>query len=267
MTATAFDNGPCAAPGARESRKTVSRTSRGLLLAAAGAAVLAAGCASTIPRRPVPLPEDRRALPAWYPEQSWTAAQTERDYVEGKVVFDTAKWNIREPSARVLGQLVEYMNRNPDVSRMRLEGHTDSRAPDEYNQKLSERRAISVANWLVDHGVDHMRLLAVAFGETRPIAPNDNPVGRQENRRTAFHIAEINGGRFMGKDPTAGGLVLEVKSAEERRRERMRGKVPTAVPEPFTPEGDIIKPAEMDPPKRTDEEDSPSGQLEPAGDG
>jgi len=107
---------------------------------------------------------------------------------------------------------------------------------------LSERRAIAVADWLVDHGLDHNRLLAVAFGESRPLAPNDTAAGRQENRRAAFSIAEVGGHRFRGQDPTAGGLVLVVLSKEEREAMKKQGEVPTFTPPPVKIEKDVFKP-------------------------
>ncbi|MBI4700690.1 MAG: OmpA family protein [Deltaproteobacteria bacterium] len=204
---------------------------------------LLGGCASGVPKRPVPLPDEVRPLPKWHPQQPWTGSgEQERAYVQGKVIFDTDRSALRPEAERVLGELVKYLDQNRDVSRVRLEGHTDARSSDEHNQTLSERRAIAVADWLVDRGLDHMRLLAVAFGETRPIAPNDTPAGMQENRRTEFHVAELAGLRFRGEDPTAGGLVLTIKSKAEREAEKRKGTVPTYVPPPFHPKGDGIEP-------------------------
>jgi outer membrane protein OmpA-like peptidoglycan-associated protein len=200
------------------------------------------GCARTPPPRPVPQNEAKRPLPPWFPEKEWTAAAgSEREFLVGKVVFATAKHDLRPEAERVLTKLLDYMNANPDVSRLRLEGHTDSRASEEFNQGLSERRAIAVADWLVDRGLDHFRLLAVAFGETRPLVPNKGAANLQENRRVEFHIAEVSGNRFRGEDPTAGGLVLSIRSKEERERDKLVGKVPEPPPPPPL-EGDVIKP-------------------------
>ena len=76
-----------------------------------------------------------------------------------------------------------------------------------------------------------MRLLpAVGFGESRPIAPNDTPAGMAENRRTEFHVVEVNGRLFQNRDPTNGGYVLDVQSIEERKLARERIAQPRAVP-------------------------------------
>ncbi|MEM9692558.1 MAG: OmpA family protein [Myxococcota bacterium] len=211
------------------------------------AGIAAPGCAERLPPRPIPPKEAKPELPPWYPEAPWTAVKSdERVYLFGKVIFDTAAHTIRPDAEPTLRKLLTFLQNNPDISRIRLEGHTDSRSSDEYNQALSERRAIEVANWLVDEGLDHNRVLAVAFGESRPIGPNDSEEGRQENRRTAFFVAEVAGQRFRGQDPTNGGLVLTVLSKEERDALERQGQVPTATIPPFVPEGHVIKPYESE---------------------
>jgi OmpA-OmpF porin, OOP family len=89
----------------------------------------------------------------------------------------------------------------------------------------------------------------VGFGESKPLGPNARTDGRQENRRTEFHVAEVNGRLFQpgakgAKDPTNGGYVLIVKSAEERRKEKELAAMPRVMPKlkPFVPTGDVIKP-------------------------
>jgi len=201
------------------------------------------GC-EQVPPRPPPQHEAKPELPPWYPEQPWNSKdKPDRVFFTGKVLFDTDKSTIRKDGEPVLQQLLGYLQENPDISRVRIEGHCDHRASEEYNQSLSERRAIAVSDWLVDHGLDHNRLLAVGFGETRPIAPNDSARGMQENRRGSFHVAEVNGTAHRGQDPTNGGLVLLVLSKEEREAMAKQGEVPKLPPPPpFHPEGPIFKP-------------------------
>ncbi len=213
-----------------------------LAMLLAGAALVTA-CSSQIPPRPLPPLEAKSEQPPWFPEEPWNKRTgSERQYFFGKVVFHTARHTLRHGSIHVLEELLAWLQANPDISRVRLEGHTDSRAEDEYNQALSERRAIEVANWLVDHGLDHNRLLAVAFGETRPMWPNDTAAGRHENRRTGFYVAEIAGRRFRGEEPTNGGLVLTVLSKDERHALEHKGTVPKAKPKPVVSEHDVFKP-------------------------
>jgi OOP family OmpA-OmpF porin len=86
-------------------------------------------------------------------------------------------------AARLTAEVVPVLQKNPDV-RIEIDGHTDSRGNDAYNQKLSERRAESVRAYLAAHGNEGSRLTARGFGETRPIAPNDTPENLRKNRRT-----------------------------------------------------------------------------------
>ncbi len=72
-----------------------------------------------------------------------------------------------------------------------IDGHTDSTGGAEYNQQLSEQRAVSVGQYLNQRGVDPRRLLVVGFGETRPIADNSTDFGRQQNRRVEVRITPL----------------------------------------------------------------------------
>lgn len=73
-------------------------------------------------------------------------------------------------------------------------GHTDSSGTDQYNQALSERRAQSVASYLISHGVAAQRLIVVGAGESRPIASNDTEAGRAANRRVELTIVPVTKG-------------------------------------------------------------------------
>jgi outer membrane protein OmpA-like peptidoglycan-associated protein len=72
-----------------------------------------------------------------------------------------------------------------------IDGHTDSTGDPGYNQQLSERRAVSVGQYLNQRGVDPRRLLVVGFGEGRPIADNATDFGRQQNRRVEIRISPL----------------------------------------------------------------------------
>ena len=99
--------------------------------------------------------------------------------------FLTASAELYEASKAGLDRLAEALNRHP---RLRLEvgGHTDAVGKDEDNMALSERRAKAVYDYLILRGVSADRLTYKGYGETRPIAPNDTPEGRAQNRRTTL---------------------------------------------------------------------------------
>ena len=80
------------------------------------------------------------------------------------------------------------MRAYPQITKVRVEGHTDSRGKDSYNLDLSQRRAEAVSTYLQGRGIDSDRLVAEGFGETQPIADNDTKSGRSENRRVEFVI-------------------------------------------------------------------------------
>ena len=71
---------------------------------------------------------------------------------------------------------------------MQIAGHTDSSGAEDYNQKLSRRRAGAIKSALVGAGVDQARLMTIGYGESKPIAPNSTEAGRQQNRRVELRI-------------------------------------------------------------------------------
>ena len=77
------------------------------------------------------------------------------------------------------------MQTYPDIS-VEIAGYTDNVGSASSNQRLSERRANAVRDWLVRQGIDPERIKAVGYGETNFVATNDTPEGRQKNRRIEF---------------------------------------------------------------------------------
>ena len=131
--------------------------------------------------------------------------------VPGNIVFDTGKATLKEGSGSeaVLLQLKEFLDKNPQVTKLRVEGHTDNEGELAANEELSGQRSLTIKTWLVSKGIKAERLVATGFGESRPVADNSTEEGRSQNRRTEFHIAEMYGKRYLGKDPTGGGKVFE----------------------------------------------------------
>lgn len=104
-----------------------------------------------------------------------------------KIHFDTGKASLREESVRILDGLVVAALKCA-TARVSVEGHTDSDGDEAANQALSEARARAVVDYLIEGGIAAERLTAAGFGETRPIADNASPEGRQQNRRIEFRV-------------------------------------------------------------------------------
>jgi outer membrane protein OmpA-like peptidoglycan-associated protein len=100
----------------------------------------------------------------------------------GSILFDFDSANIRPDADRALNDVAQVIKAYESRS-VRVEGHTDSVASDEYNQSLSERRAASVADWFSNNGIERRHLSAIGHGEKKPVATNDTAAGRQLNRR------------------------------------------------------------------------------------
>ena len=105
-----------------------------------------------------------------------------------KVEFATASANILPKSYPILDEVVSLLKANPDIARVSVEGHTDSRGAHDMNMRLSQARADSVMRYLTTHGIAPTRLEAHGYGPDRPIDTNDTDDGRQKNRRVEFHI-------------------------------------------------------------------------------
>ncbi len=110
------------------------------------------------------------------------------------ILFDFDKSDIR-PNAKPTLQKLSVLLKNYQSSPVIINGHTDSKGSDEYNQSLSERRAEAVKNYVVQNfGINGDRLTPKGLGKTQPIAPNskpdgsDDPEGRQKNRRVEVLI-------------------------------------------------------------------------------
>ncbi len=107
--------------------------------------------------------------------------------VQNEVLFDFNSSALRPSSRRALQNMAGVFGKYPDTT-IKVEGFTDSIGPAAYNQRLSERRADSVTNYLENMGVRSGRLEPIGFGETHPRASNATASGRQRNRRVEIHI-------------------------------------------------------------------------------
>jgi len=103
----------------------------------------------------------------------------------GNIFFASGSTRLDDQSLPLLENLYDIVSRCPSV-RLEIAGHTDSIGSDVQNQSISERRAASVVTWLQDKGIERDQLVAVGYGEDRPIVANDTSANRARNRRIEF---------------------------------------------------------------------------------
>jgi len=118
--------------------------------------------------------------------------------------FQAGKARLAPQSNAVLERVASFLIVNSHYTKVRIEGHIDSRGSSRFNQILTERRAMTVARWLVARGIDCKRLVPVGFGESRPIADHRTVAGVSRSRRIEFHLAAHNG-KPIGGLPVDGG--------------------------------------------------------------
>jgi outer membrane protein OmpA-like peptidoglycan-associated protein len=113
--------------------------------------------------------------------------KTDGKFVTRGILFDVNKAIIKPESMGVINEIKKLLMEHQDIS-FSIEGHTDSDGDEAANQNLSERRARTVKNKLVSLGISSERLAAKGIGESKPIEPNDTPVGKANNRRVEFVV-------------------------------------------------------------------------------
>lgn len=106
------------------------------------------------------------------------------------VLFDTGQSDLKPGAQRTLDQLATFLRENPERTVV-IEGHTDSVGSAQFNQTLSERRALSVKHELVHRGINPDRISARGFGAAMPLVSNDTPAGRQQNRRVEIVLPDV----------------------------------------------------------------------------
>ena len=120
------------------------------------------------------------------PELPEAVRKSLNDYAK-TILFDTGRSTIKERSEEVLKNIVAILE---EYSRARfsIDGHTDSVGSSSLNQKLSQERAYSVMNYLIENGIASSRLEAAGYGEDRPLADNGTSSGRKTNRRVEINL-------------------------------------------------------------------------------
>ncbi|WP_421764102.1 OmpA family protein [Ekhidna sp.] len=116
----------------------------------------------------------------------------EKAIVLDNIYYDLDKYNIRPDAALVLDSLVQIMSDNPEIY-IELGSHTDDRAADNYNLRLSLQRAQSAVSYIIDKGIESKRITAKGYGETQLIIKNaQTEEEHQRNRRTEFKVLRYN---------------------------------------------------------------------------
>jgi OOP family OmpA-OmpF porin len=161
---------------------------------------------------PAPAPATSTPTPAPTPAADPNAKpvlKKDRLEIPGQLVFESGSAVLKPESDVAIMQLKTYLDETPRVTKLRIEGHTDNVGTPQANETLSGQRALAIKTALVAKGIAKDRLLAVGFGQTKPIADNTTDDGKAKNRRTEFHVAELSGKKYLGLDPTGGGKVFE----------------------------------------------------------
>jgi len=150
--------------------------------------------ASTAVEAPPPPPPPAKKAIQLRGVQMKSATQID---MPGDIEYQSGSHKIvmNDKSKKVLTQLNQILKDNPEVTKLRIEGHTDNAGENKGfdNVKLSQQRAQSVADYLSKNGIEAGRLVVKGYGSTHPLAPNDTPDHMAENRRTEFHVAEFSG--------------------------------------------------------------------------
>lgn len=108
--------------------------------------------------------------------------------LSGSVLFTSAKWDLSPGAQLKLNEVADALIKQDPVSKMVVEGHTDSQGGADYNQNLSQHRAQAVRDYLVTRGIASDRISAQGFGSTRSVADNTSTEGRANNRRVEIVV-------------------------------------------------------------------------------
>src|SRR5258705_4009337 len=131
--------------------------------------------------------------------------------LESQVTFKTGSTELTDEGKEALIPVKDFLIQKDYITTLRVEGHLDNSLAESVSQTLTEKRALSVCKWLVENGIDCKRLIAVGFGSTKPIASNDDPMGKAQNRRMEFIPAAIQG-KAIGGMPLDGDCAVAGES-------------------------------------------------------
>ena len=165
---------------------------------------------TTTAATPTPTPPPAETKPAETkpaePVKSDAKVSGDKVAIPGKIEFDTGLATMKnaEETNKAIDQVKAFLDANPRITKLRIEGHTDNAGNADSNVELSGQRALAVKAAVVAKGAAKERMIAVGCGQTKPIADNSTEDGKAKNRRTEFRIAEVGGKKYMGRDPSGG---------------------------------------------------------------
>ncbi|MGE5186119.1 MAG: OmpA family protein [Acidobacteriota bacterium] len=139
--------------------------------------------------------------------------------IHEKIQFDFDKATIKDASTSLMTEIADVIKKNPQIKKIRVEGHASSEGNAQHNKQLSDDRAKSVMKWLTDHGIPVAELSSQGYGSDKPIADNNTEEGREQNRRVEFTILE--------QDVTQKKVEIDPKTGQEKvveeKHETMKG--------------------------------------------
>src|SRR5690606_19172725 len=162
--------------------------------------------ADPVDRCPLTAGTQTNADCAGCPEHACMARSGGASEISMRVEFAPSSAVVLRESEAVLRDVVSIVSTNPQIVRVRVEGHTDDVGEDADNMELSRRRARSVMRWMIEHGIEPARIEAWGCGERHAIASNRRASGRRANRRVVFLIVE---------PPTAQTIHQDCQRADE----------------------------------------------------
>jgi OOP family OmpA-OmpF porin len=149
--------------------------------------------AARVASQPEPEPQPVAPAPRPAPPPPPPAPTPEPEVIfdlDSTVMFDLDSARLRPGATAELNEVVALLNLHPEIRRVEVAGHTCDLGSDSHNMGLSQRRAQSVRDYLVNNGVDANRLVVRGYGENRPTVPNTSESNRQQNRRVEIVVLE-----------------------------------------------------------------------------